>query len=124
MSNITSYKDLLDERQRLKLLLYEREIEVKTEFAHLKTKLKPISHIIDFAEKLTRKDRHNPMVTAGIDLGIDFLLKKVLLRNAGWIVKVVGPLFVRNYLSHEVAEKAPWIRKVETFLKRKLSSFS
>lgn len=120
-NNIKSYQDLLVERQRLKLLLYEREIEVKAEFELLKLKLKPVSNILDFAEKLTTKDRHNPLVNVGIDLGVNFLLKKVLLRNAGWFVKILTPVFVKNYLSHEVVEKNPVIRKVQNFIKKKLS---
>jgi hypothetical protein len=120
MSNITSYQDLLDERQRHKLLLYERKIQLQTEFEEIKIKLKPVGQILEFAQKLTTKDRHNPLVVAGMDLGVDFLLKKVLLRNAGWIVKILTPVFVRNYLSHEVGENATWLQKAEQFIKRKL----
>lgn len=120
MSNISSYQDLLVERQRLKLLLYERKIELKAEFEVIKTKLKPLEQILDFAKRITTKDRHNPLIGAGLDAGVNFLLKKVLLRNTGFIIKLLAPIFVKNYLSHEVNEQSTWIQKVEHFIKRKL----
>ena len=121
MNNITSYQDLLVERQRLTLLLNERKIGVKTEFEIIKTKLQPLSHILDFAEKITTKDTNNPLMNMGLELGVNFLLKKVLLRNAGWIIKILMPLFVKNFLSHEVSEKATWVQKIAHFLKKKFS---
>lgn len=121
MSNITSYQDLLIEKQRLTLLLYERKIELKTEFEQLKTKLQPLTNIIDFAEKVSTKDRKNPLINMGIDLGVNFLLKKVLLRNSGWIIKILMPLVVKNFLSHEVSEHPNWIQKIGHFIKKKIT---
>jgi len=121
MSNITTYQDLIIEKQRLKLLLNEREIEVKAEFADIKTRLKPLKKIVEFAERLTTKDRHNPLLNAGLELGVDLIFKKLLLRKAGFIIKILMPLFVRNYLSHEVAENATWVQKVAHFIRKKIS---
>ncbi len=122
MSNITTYEDLLHEKKRLKLLLSEREIAVKAEFEVIKTKLKPLGTIIDFTEKITTKDRHNPLISTGIEVGVNFLLRNVLLRNAGWIVKLLMPLFVRNYLSHEVEENTGgWMQKLGRFFKKQFS---
>lgn len=121
MSNITTYQDLIVEKQRLKLLLYEREIELKAEFENIKIKLKPLAGILDFADKITTADRKNPLINIGIELGVNFLLKKVLFRNAGLVTKLLVPLFAKNYLSNEVAQKATWVQRVGHFLKKKLS---
>ena len=118
MNNIRSYQDLLVERQRLKLLLLEREMELKTEYETIKTRLKPLGNILDFADKITTKDRNNPLIDTGIDIGVNLLLKNLLFRNAGWIVKLLMPLFVRNYLSHEVKENPGWLQKVTRFVKK------
>ena len=121
MSNITTYAELMTEKQRLKLLLNEREIQLKTEFEDFKVKLKPLGSILEFTEKITTKDRHNPLVNMGIDVGVNFLLKKVLFRNAGWMIKLVTPFVVKNFLSHEVGDKATWIDKAARFVKNKIS---
>jgi hypothetical protein len=118
MNKISSYEELLQEKQRLKLLLSEREMALRTEFEEIKSKLKPLSTILDFTEKITTKDANNPLITTGIDVGVNFLLRKVLLRNAGWIMKFLMPIFVRNYLSHEVNEHPDWLKKVMGFVRK------
>ncbi len=105
MTNIHSYKELLEEKQRLTLLLAEQKVLVKAEFADIKVKLKPAKLAWEWIQKLVSKDTSNPLFNAGIDIGVNFLLKGVLLRNAGFIVKLVTPFIVKNFLSHEVAEK-------------------
>ena len=121
MNKISTYEELLHEKQRLKLLLSEREMALRTEFEDIKSKLKPFTSIMAFAEKITTKDGNNPLISTGIDVGVNFLLRKVLLRNAGWIVKLLMPVFVRNYLSHEVKEHPGWLQKATRFLRKQFS---
>lgn len=118
MSKITNYEELLAEKQRLKLLLSEREMELKTEFEEIKAKLRPLAQIMDFAEKITSKEKNNPLINTGIEVGVNFLLRKVLLRNAGWIIKLLMPVLVRNYLTHEVKEENGWMQKITRFFKK------
>lgn len=118
MSKISSYDELLQEKQRLKLLLSEREMALRTEFEDIKTKLKPLSSILEFTEKITKRDSTNPLINTGIDVGVNFLLRKVLLRNAGWIAKLLMPVFVRNYLSNEVKEHPAWLQKMMQFVRK------
>jgi len=119
MNNITTYNDLLQEKQRLTLLLAERKILVKTEFEEIKLKLKPITNIIDVVEKVTSKDTSNPLLNSAIGMGVNFLLKNVLLRNAGWVTKLVLPVLAKNYLSHEVDETKNFFSKIGNFVKKK-----
>ena len=117
MTNIHSYKELLEEKQRLTLLLAERKVLVKAEFEDIKVKLKPAKAAWEWIQKLTSKDTSNPLLNAGIDVGVNLLLKKVLLRNAGFIVKLVMPFIVKNFLSHEVAEKENLFSKIAGLFK-------
>lgn len=119
MNNIHTYEDLMVEKQRLKLLLNQRKILLETEFENVKLKLKPLSHILDFTDKITTNDRNNPLISTGIEVGVNFLLKKIFLRNAGWIIKFVMPIVVRNFLSHEVSEHPTWMQKVRQFIRKK-----
>lgn len=117
MTNIHSYKELLEEKQRLTLLLAERKVLVKAEFEDIKEKLKPVTAAWEWVHKLTSKDKSNPLVTAGIDIGVNLLLKKVVLRNAGFIMKLVMPFIVKNFLSHEVAEDENLFTKIKGLFK-------
>jgi len=120
MNNITTYNDLLQEKQRLTLQLAEKKILVKAEFEEIKIKLKPITNIIDMVEKVTTKDSHNPLLNSAIGMGVNFLLKNVVLRNAGWVTKLVLPVLAKNYISHEVEEPNNIFSKIGKFLKKKL----
>ncbi len=118
MNNITTYQDVLQEKQRLTLLLAERGMLVKAEFAEIKLKLKPLTNIVDVVEKITSKDTRNPLINAGIDIGVNLLLKNVVLRNAGWIMKLLMPALVKNYLSHETSEVESVYTKIKGFFKK------
>jgi len=121
MNNIATYEDLKTEKQRLTLLLHEREMALKSEFEVVKQRLKPVGSLLEFAEKITTKDKNNPMVNTGIDIGVNFLLRNLLLRNAGMIAKVLMPVLVRNYITHEVHDNAGWVQKIGKFFKKQFS---
>ncbi|NCI50541.1 hypothetical protein GWC95_11445 [Sediminibacterium roseum] len=117
-SHINTYNDLLEEKKRLKLLLEERKIKVQTEFEEIKVKLKPVGAIIDTVQKMTTKDKSNPLLNMGIDVGVNLILKKLLLRNAGFIMKLLVPMLAKNYLSHEVEEDNNIFSKVGKFFRK------
>jgi hypothetical protein len=49
----------------------------------------------------------------------DGLVKKVLLRKAGWLIRLVIPLLIKNYASH-VGEGGPekWVSKIKKFFSK------
>lgn len=122
-NNITTYDDLLQEKKRLKLMLEERKILVQTEFEEIKVKLKPVTNIINTVEKMTSKDRSNPLLNAGIDIGVNLVIKKLLLRNAGFVAKLLIPMLAKNYLSHEVEEKDNLFTKIGGFFKKTFKQY-
>ncbi len=119
-NSIATYDDLVTEKKRLTLLLQDRKMELKAEYEDLKAKLKPLGTMAEFAQKITTKDRSNPLVSTGIEIGVNFLLRNLVFRKAGWAVKILAPLFVRNYLSHEANENGGWLDKVGRFIKKKI----
>jgi hypothetical protein len=118
MNNINTYDDLLQEKRRLKLILEERKILVQAEFEEIKVKLKPVTHVIEMVEKLSKKDKSNPLFNIGVDMGVNLLLKNVLLRNAGFIVKLLVPLLTKNFLSHEGEEAKNIFTQISGFIKK------
>ncbi len=123
MNNITTYNDLVFEKKRLRLVLEERKILVQAEFEEIKVKLKPLAHIIEEVEKITSKDRRNPLFNLGVDLGVNLLLKNLFLRNAGFITKLIVPFLAKNYLSHEVDETKNVFSKIGGFIKKKIRQY-
>ena len=117
--HIQNYNDLLVEKQRLTLLLNERKIIVMTEFEEIKTSLKPVKSILGVIEKFTSKDSGNPLLTTGIDIAVNMVVKKFFLRNAGFLVKLIMPALLKNYLSHEITEDGNLFSRIGNFIKRK-----
>ncbi|HEX7692363.1 MAG TPA: hypothetical protein VF408_08235 [Sediminibacterium sp.] len=120
MSNgaIRTYDDLVQEQRRLKLQLAGNEQALRQEFAEIKQKIKPVTKMIDFLGKITTRDKNNPLLNTGIAVGVNLLVKKLLLRNAGWVSKLVMPFLVKNFLSHEAQEHPEWMRKLAHFFKK------
>jgi hypothetical protein len=54
----------------------------------------------------------------GLEMGIDILVRKVLLKRAGWFVKIIVPFLVKNYSSHLIGEE-----KREALMKKVKSIF-
>lgn len=121
MTKISTYDDLLLEKKRLKLQLQAQKMELRSEIVIIKEKLRPVSTVVEFADKLLTKDKHNPLIDTGLSVGIDLILRKLVLRNAGWVIKLIMPLFVRNYLSHEIKDDAGWMQKITRFLQKKFA---
>ena len=77
--------------------------------------------MLGLVEKITSKNTRNPLANLGIDIGVNLFLQKILLRNAGWVTKLLMPVFVKNFLSHEAVEKENIFSKIGSFLKNKLN---
>ena len=120
MNNITNYRELLIEKQRLTLLLEERKMLLQTAFEEVKEKLKPLTQIMNVVGKLSSKDTGNPLLNAGVSIGVNLLFKNVLLRNTGWIAKLILPAMVKNYLSHETEQTTGFFNKIKRFLNKQL----
>lgn len=115
---IRTYEDLLREKQRLAVVLEEDEQAIREEFKDIKRKFKPVKQGLDFLEKITTRDSNNPLVRTGIDVGVNLIVKKLLLRNAGWVAKLVMPFVLKNFLSHEAQEHPEWMQKLTNFFKK------
>ena len=114
MTKIDIYRDLLTERQRLKLLLEERKIIIKEDAACIRETLKPATKVLTMMGKLTSRDRTNPLLNFGLDLGIDLVAKKLILGHAGWISKLIVPFVLKNLGSNILTEnkKLSFLKKV------------
>lgn len=115
MSKIKTYKDLLQEEQRLKEQLKSQEILVRQDLMALKENLEPIKKVYDQAQKIFTRDNRVPIFNIGLEMSIDLLLRRFILRKAGWFAKIFVPYIMKNYASHLIGEekRKAIIKKVE-----------
>lgn len=115
MSNIKTYKDLLQEEERLKAKLKLQEILVRQDLVSLKENLEPVKKVYDQAQKIFTRDNRVPIFNIGLEMSIDLLLRRFILRRAGWFAKIFVPYVMKNYASHLIGEekRKAIIKKVE-----------
>jgi hypothetical protein len=118
--SICSYKDLLEEKQRLEVLLVEQRQVLRSDVQELKAQLEPLRRVVEFIRKITTKDKTAFLLTIGSDIVINSVVKRFILSRAGWFVRNVVPYFLKNYSSHFLSEqKDKWIEKLRAWLGHK-----
>lgn len=115
-TSIQSYTDLMVEKERLKLLFAAQKQDIKDEINSIKDELSPISLALKSVGFFTKQDKSLGLFNKAINNGIDFLLKKVILRDAGWLTKLIVPFITKNIVSNfaakKVEEELPAIKKI------------
>lgn len=119
-NRIKTYADLEAEEKRLMGLLKIHEENIKVSIAGVKEGLKPFNKAMHVVHDLTTREKTGPVVNFGLDMGIDILLRRILLARAGWLTKVVVPFVVKNYSSHLISEemRETITKKVKSILKK------
>jgi len=117
---IRSYKDLLDKKQRLEVLVVEQQQVLRNDVQELKVQLEPLKRVVEFIKKITTKDKTNLLLTIVSDIAINSVVKRYILSRAGWFVRNIVPYFLKNYSSHFLSEqKDKWIEKLRSWLGHK-----
>ncbi|MBO9199277.1 MULTISPECIES: hypothetical protein [Niastella] len=115
---ISSYKELLEEKARLKLLLAEQEMLIKEDWHLIKEDLRPFTIAGSTLRNLLTRKATTSAMQLGVNLFADGFVKKVLLGNTGWITKMVIPFFIKNFASHITDEPEKIIHKIRNLFKR------
>lgn len=114
---IKTYEDLLNEKQRLEVLVQAQKQVIHYDIQEVKEKLIPVTNTLEVIKKFFTKDKTNLLLTIGSDLAINTLVKQFILSRAGWFARTIIPYFLKNYSSHFVAEqKDKWLDKLKNWL--------
>ena len=105
MSSIKNYEDLEIEKQRLTALLKNHEEAIRVDMAGVRHGLRPVNNAVNFINKMATRDNTTPVMNFGLEMGIDILVRRFVLRRAGWFTKIVVPYLVKNYSSHIIGEE-------------------
>ncbi len=100
MNKIKTYQDLLETRKQ-----YETELALKGELIRkdltdLKQEWRPVTDLLSKFSKTTTQGKISPLVSIGIGIISEVLLKNVLLPQSSWITKFVMPFLATNYSKH------------------------
>ena len=117
---ISTYKDLLEEKERLQTLLNQQKEVIRTDFNGIKEEFEPVRAAVGMLKKFTKKDASNPLLNIATGRIITLVLRKLVLARAGWFAKLAVPFLAKNISSHVIADNktqilgkiATWINKV------------
>ncbi len=117
---INNYEDLLRHEEQLEELLKAQKELLVADFQQLKEDLKPARAALSLVSKITTRDKSNFFLDMGANKLIDVVVKKFLLRNAGWLTRLTVPFFLKNVSSHVIADhKEGWMQKLFSWISRK-----
>jgi hypothetical protein len=102
---IRAYDQLLQEEQQLEdaLQLHQRNLGHK--WQGLKESVQPAVIGMRLAQKAFTRSENNPVINSGVNLVVDLVVKKWLLKRAGWLTKLLIPYFVKNITSGVIHRK-------------------
>ena len=103
--DIRSFDELVSEKERLKALFASQKEGIKAEIGALKDNFDPVKKIAKKMGKFTGPDKSLGLLNTGLGFAIDLLLRKVILKKSGWMVKLAAPFIVKNVVSHFTANK-------------------
>src|SRR5215218_2141895 len=120
MSKIKNYADLEAEKLRLMALLRNHEEAIKADMVNVREGLQPVNNALKVINKMATRDNRVPVMNFGVEMGIDLLVRRVLLGRAGWFAKIVVPYLIKNYTSHFIGDekKEMLLSKVRDFFKK------
>lgn len=103
MKKINTLSELKAERVRLRQKKLFLEDEIENNFKELKESFAPLQLVTDGAAKML-VNKNNGIANDAIGLISDFVLRKVFLRNSGFILRLILPLLARNTVSNLLTE--------------------
>ena len=115
----STYKELIEEKQKLEVLLKAQKELVRYDVQELKMELQPFRDAASNIRKLLTKDKTSLLLNFGSDAIINTVVKKILLGRAGWLTRLAVPYFMKNYSSHFLSEqKEKWLDKLAAWMHR------
>jgi hypothetical protein len=114
-----TYKELIEEKQNLEVLLKAQKELIRADVVALKTEVKPITDFLGNIKKFTTRDKTEILLNIGSDVAVNMLIKKILLARSGWLTRIIIPYFMKNFTSNFLVEqKDKWLGKLAEWMHR------
>jgi hypothetical protein len=125
---ISSYDELLEEKARLQELLGLQKAAISGNLASIQEDVRPVTNgLLVVGRVLSRIGRRNrptsPLLNVGLDIGVDMVLRRYILRKAGWFSRTFVPLLASSFLARFLnSEQEPEIvKKMKQFFSRQMN---
>ena len=102
-TKIENIDDIIAERVRLKNQLQQSKAEISRELAAIKTEFNPARQAVGFIGDVFATPKKG-LLSLGVGLGVDTIIRRGLLARAGWITKLVVPFLVRNVATNLISK--------------------
>ncbi len=96
MKRVQTFKDLLEEEQRLAIKLKHDKEVVTAGMQQVKAKIQPASAALGYMNSIFCVREKPGIVAHGVDMVIDLVTKKYLFKRSGWLLTLVGSYAVRR----------------------------
>jgi|SRR5215471_14493941 len=115
---IETYKELVDQKQKLEALALAQKELLRADMEQLKLELRPLSGVATYVKKFTTRDKTALLVSLSSDVLAQGLVKRVILARSGWLMRTILPYFFKNFSSNFLnQQKDKFIDRVRAMLK-------
>lgn len=113
MRRIDTLEQLKAEKRRLRQKSFALEGQIKNEWGNVKESLAPVNLVMNSFRQSVSGVKPN-LLNETMNAGIDVLLRRILLRNRGLLVKLIVPYLVKNftgnYIKNHRTDILSWFR--------------
>ncbi|MBC8046865.1 MAG: hypothetical protein H7Y00_08725 [Fimbriimonadaceae bacterium] len=96
MNTIKNIQDLHTEIHRLRQLKEEQEKTLRSDIMRLQEALEPANLMSQAATAIFKGSLKPNVIKSGLDLGLEFIIEKILFRKSGAITKFIAGIIIRN----------------------------
>jgi hypothetical protein len=119
-SQITTYKELLTEKQIVELSLIEQRNIIRSDIDALKSQFIPVSQLSPDITGDAPGHKTNFLFTVLAGEAAMLVLKKIIIARTGWLGKIILPRFFREFGSHFLKDQATiFIRRLKSVIPSK-----
>jgi hypothetical protein len=117
---VQTYKELIDQKQKLEVLLHAQKELIRADVEELKLEVRPLSGVAAQVKKFTTRDKASLVLAVTSDAIATMLFKKILIARSGWLGKIVLPPLLKNFSSNFLKEqKDKFFHRLGSILKHK-----
>lgn len=102
-TNIQNLDDVRAERARLKNQIEMSRTSLRHEFGAIKKELNPVNQALGVVSDVLTTPRKG-LLSLGVGMGVDTVIKNVILARAGWLPRLVVPFLVKNVATNYIAK--------------------
>ncbi len=118
MKRIDTLEQLKVEKKRLRIHAETLEDNIQKDWENIKESMKPLNLVINGFDKSVTSDKHN-LFGETMNIGIDTILRKIILRNQGLLIKLIVPYLVKNFTGNYLKDHR---KDVVNWFRNKISS--